>query len=49
MYEFVNAIALERSIGSQWKEKDLSEEIVHSIYNNHVKVFLVLTNPIKLW
>lgn len=42
MYVFVNSIALARSIGSQWKEVNLSEEVVHGIYANYTKVYLVL-------
>lgn len=46
MYSFVNSIALARSIGSQWREVDLSEEVVHGIYANYVKVYLTLHNTI---
>lgn len=48
MYTFTNAVCLSRSIGSQWKEEDLSQILVFDIYQNYTKVFLVLYNDVLL-
>lgn len=45
MYSFVNAVALSRSIGSQWTEIDLSDILVFDIYTKYTKVYLILSNP----
>lgn len=46
MYTFQNAICLSRSIGSQWKETDLSDILVYDIFLNYSKVFLILHNDV---
>ncbi len=45
MYSFENSVVLSRSIGSQWEQKDLSDILVYDIFNNYIKVYLVLSNP----
>lgn len=44
MYSFQRALALSRSIGSQWTEVDLSDQLVFDIFQSYTKVFLVLSN-----
>ena len=44
MYNFVKSIGLSRSIGSQWKDVDLSDILVYDIYNTYTKVVLELKN-----
>lgn len=46
MYTYVKAIALARSIGSQWKEVDLADILVYDIFSTYTKVFLVLNNDV---
>jgi len=46
LYTYVKAIALARSIGSQWKEVDLSNILVYDIFTTYTKVFLVLNNDV---
>lgn len=45
MYAFVKAVALSRSIGSQWTETDLSGQLVYYIYSVYTKIYLELSNP----
>jgi hypothetical protein len=45
MYSFVKSVCLARSIGSQWTEKNISGDVVYSIFNTYVKVYLVLSHP----
>ena len=45
MYQFVNAVCLSRSIGSQWHDVNLADILVFDIYTTYSKVFLILTNP----
>lgn len=46
MYTFIKAIALARSIGSQWNEVDISNILVYDIYSTYTRVFLVLHNEV---
>lgn len=46
MYSYLNAVCLSRSIGSQWKDVDLSQILMFDIYSNYTKVFLVLYNEV---
>lgn len=46
MYTFKNAVALSRSIGSQWKEVNLSGILVYDIFLNYSKVYLILENDV---
>jgi hypothetical protein len=44
VYQFVKAICLSRSIGSQWQEIDISNELVYLIFRNYAKIYLELFN-----
>lgn len=46
MYTYVRALALSRSIGSQWTEMPLADILVFDIFQNYTKVYLVLSNPL---
>lgn len=45
MYSFIKAVCIARSIGSQWKEVDLSNIVVHDIFTTYTKIYLELSNP----
>lgn len=44
MYSLVSSITLARTTGSQWSSVDLSNMIVHSIFNNYQKCYLRLSH-----
>lgn len=44
MYTYVRALALSRSIGSQWTEVNLLNILVFDIFQTYSKVYLVLSN-----
>ena len=44
MYTYERALALSRSIGSQWTQVDLHDQLVFDIFQNYTKVYLVLRN-----
>lgn len=46
MYSYVKALALSRSIGSQWKEVPLAAILVFDIYQTYSKIYLVLNNSV---
>lgn len=46
MYQYRKAVCLSRSIGSQWKEEDIQNTLVYTVYDAYVKVYLVLYHPI---
>lgn len=46
MYQFRNAVCLSRSIGSQWRDINLSTILVYDIYASYSKVYLVLFNTV---
>jgi len=45
VYTYVRALALSRSIGSQWAEVNLQDKLVFDIFQTYSKVYLVLSNP----
>lgn len=44
MYNFVNAVCLTRSIGSQWHAVDVSSVLVFDLFTTYSKVYLVLSH-----
>lgn len=44
MYQFVKAVCLSRTIGSQWQETNVSNILVYDIFANYSKVYLELSN-----
>jgi len=45
MYQFVNAITLSRSIGSQWHTVDISDILMFDLFTTYSKVYLILNHP----
>lgn len=46
VYTYVRALALSRSIGSQWREVLLADILVFDIFQTYTKVYLVLANSV---
>jgi hypothetical protein len=44
LYTYVKAIGLARSIGSQWRQVDISSILVYDIFSTYTQVYLVLHN-----
>jgi hypothetical protein len=44
MYNFVKALCLSRSIGSQWKEMDIQDILVYDLFNIYTGIYLELSN-----
>lgn len=44
MYNYVRAVALSRTIGAQWEQIDLNEQIVYDIFSKYSQVCLELSN-----
>lgn len=46
MYQFRKAIVLPRTIGSQWQEVDIQNNLVFQVFTDYSKIYLVLYHPI---
>ena len=44
MYTYVRAVALSRTIGAQWEEIDLSQQIVYDVFAKYSQICLELSN-----
>ena len=44
MYTYKDAVALSRSVGSQWEHFDLSDIVLYEIYSKYIRCYVVVTN-----